>query len=300
MNSQSREPEPLLITEPFSTKTTEVYVTSEIVTTSVGMIGSELGHRVSAAIGAPTSGYTVEITADTNARRQRTPAHSHHDDDDEDEDEEDEDEIRPVKSKVDNNFSHPSSPMSSSSQPYSPTSIMDPVNGRSMTNSSMNATSNKVRRNRRKLAVYEANNAAWSYSKCALLFFTALLITWIPSTANRVYSVVNTGQVSIGLQYTSAFVLPLQGFWNGLIYIFTTRRACKKLIDDAAYYVSSKQPRTPKGGKAPIRFEDRGTSWSGPTGPQPPRRDRNSFVMGFVHSDRKAGLGLPMEPYERV
>lgn len=296
MNSQSREPEPLLITEPFSTKTTEVYVTSEFVTTNVGVIGSELGHRASAAIGAPTSGYTVEITADTNARRQMTPAHSQHDD----EDEEDEDEIRPVKSKVDNSFSQPSSPMSSSSQPYSPTSNMSPLSERTNTNSSMRATSNKVRRNRRKLAVYEANNAAWSYTKCALLFFTALLITWIPSTANRVYSVVNTGQVSLGLEYASAFVLPLQGFWNGLIYIFTTRRACKKLIDNAVYYFSSTEPRTRKGGKSTIRFEDRATSWSGPSGPQPPRGGRESFVMGFVHSDRKAGLGFPMEPYERV
>lgn len=296
MSSQSREPEPLLITEPFTNKTTEVYVNSEIVTTSVG-IGSELGHRASAAIGAPTSGYTVEISADTTNRRQMTPANSHHDD--KEEDEEDEDEIQPVTSRVDNNFSQPSSPMSSSSQPYSPTSAMSPISGRTLTTGSMRATTKKVRRNRRKLAVYEANNAAWSYSKCALLFFTALLITWIPSTANRVYSVVNKNEISLGLEYASAFVLPLQGFWNGLIYLFTTRHACKKLIDNAAYCFSSKEPRTPKGGKTPVRYEDRVNSWSGPGATQPPR-DRNSYVMCFVQNNGKAGLGLPMEPYERI
>lgn len=297
LNSQSREPEPLLITEPFSTKMTEVYVTSEIVTTSYGIGGSDLGPRASAAIGVPTSGYTVEISADHTGHRQTTPATSQHDNEDEEED--DEDEIQPVTSRVGTSFSHPSSPMSSSSQPYSPTSIMTPINGGTMTGTSTRPTNSKVRRNRRKLAVYEANSAAWSYSKCALLFFTALLITWIPSTANRVYSVVNTNEISLGLQYASSFVLPLQGFWNGLIYVFTTRRACKKLIDDVAYYLSSKEPRMDKGGKAPSRYEDRVNSWSGPAGPQPPR-DRNSYVMGFVPGNGKAGLGLPMEPYERI
>lgn len=74
---------------------------------------------------------------------------------------------------------------------------------------------------------YEANNAAWSYAKCALLFFTALLITWIPSSANRVYSVIHGSQSSAALEFMSAFVLPLQGFWNAIIYMVTSWKACK-------------------------------------------------------------------------
>ena len=73
----------------------------------------------------------------------------------------------------------------------------------------------------------ELNNAAWSYTKCAILFFTAMLITWIPSSANRVYSEVNDGKALLGLEYASAFVLPLQGLWNCLIYIVTSWTGCK-------------------------------------------------------------------------
>ena len=73
----------------------------------------------------------------------------------------------------------------------------------------------------------EMNSAAWSYTKCAILFFTAMLITWIPSSANRVYSVLNDGTALVGLEYASAFVLPLQGLWNCIIYIVTSWTGCK-------------------------------------------------------------------------
>jgi hypothetical protein len=77
---------------------------------------------------------------------------------------------------------------------------------------------------------HELNNAAWSYTKCAILFFTALLITWIPSSANRVYSVVHRDDTSAPLEFMSAFVLPLQGFWNAVIYAVTSWTACKGLF----------------------------------------------------------------------
>ncbi|KAM9881206.1 G-protein coupled receptor [Verticillium dahliae] len=79
---------------------------------------------------------------------------------------------------------------------------------------------------------YEKNNAAWTYAKCAILFFTALLITWIPSSANRVYSVVHGHRSSTVLEYMSAFVLPLQGFWNALIYMVTSWKACQLFWED--------------------------------------------------------------------
>ncbi|KAJ4263146.1 hypothetical protein NW762_006768 [Fusarium torreyae] len=78
----------------------------------------------------------------------------------------------------------------------------------------------------------ELNNAAWQYTKCALLFFTAILITWVPSSANRVYSVFHTKNPSVPLEFMSAFVLPLQGFWNALIYMVTSWSACKNLASD--------------------------------------------------------------------
>ena len=74
----------------------------------------------------------------------------------------------------------------------------------------------------------EANNAAWNYTKVAVLFFIAMMVTWIPSSANRVYSVVHPGKVSLGLEFASAFVLPLQGLWNALIYATTSLPACRQ------------------------------------------------------------------------
>lgn len=79
---------------------------------------------------------------------------------------------------------------------------------------------------------YELNNASWAYTKCSILFFTAILITWIPSSANRVFSVIHTRESSAALEFMSAFVLPLQGFWNAVIYIVTSWSACKNLLVD--------------------------------------------------------------------
>ncbi|KAH6840978.1 hypothetical protein B0I37DRAFT_357812 [Chaetomium sp. MPI-CAGE-AT-0009] len=84
----------------------------------------------------------------------------------------------------------------------------------------------------RRRAAYEATNATWSYTKCALLFFTAMLVTWIPSSSNRLYSFVNAGKTSIPLEYMSSFVLPLQGFWNAIIYCVTSWGACRMLMED--------------------------------------------------------------------
>jgi hypothetical protein len=78
-------------------------------------------------------------------------------------------------------------------------------------------------------ATMQANNAIWSYTKVAMLFFFAMMVTWIPSSANRVYSVVHPGEVSLTLEYISAFVLPLQGFWNAIIYAVTSLQACRKV-----------------------------------------------------------------------
>jgi len=39
----------------------------------------------------------------------------------------------------------------------------------------------------RRYATMEANTAIWSYTKVAVLFFFAMMITWIPSSANRVF-----------------------------------------------------------------------------------------------------------------
>ena len=77
--------------------------------------------------------------------------------------------------------------------------------------------------------MHDVNNAALSYTKCALLFFAAICITWAPSSANRLFSVIHKGDRSVPLEYVSATVLPLQGFWNAIIYAMTSWKAVKAL-----------------------------------------------------------------------
>jgi hypothetical protein len=69
-----------------------------------------------------------------------------------------------------------------------------------------------------------------AYTKCAALFAASLLITWIPSSANRVYSLIYPTKVSYPLNVASALVLPLQGFWNAVIYFVTSFAACRSLL----------------------------------------------------------------------
>lgn len=89
------------------------------------------------------------------------------------------------------------------------------------------AYASKPARRRRR----EFDTFTWAYTKCAILFFAALLVTWIPSSANRLYPLIHGGQRSAALQIISALVLPLQGFWNAIIYAVTSWRACKGLLD---------------------------------------------------------------------
>ncbi|KAF7510679.1 hypothetical protein GJ744_006045 [Endocarpon pusillum] len=85
-------------------------------------------------------------------------------------------------------------------------------------------------------AAMEANKAAFSYCKCALLFFASLLITWVPSSINRVHSLVHPDVFCFPLLFISALVLPLQGFWNAVIYIATSLPACRALFSQILDY----------------------------------------------------------------
>ncbi|KAI9681430.1 MAG: hypothetical protein M1817_002714 [Caeruleum heppii] len=80
-----------------------------------------------------------------------------------------------------------------------------------------------------RITAVEANKAAWSYTRIAFFFFVALLVTWVPSSVNRVYGLVHPTKFNFPLNYTSSLVLPLQGFWNAIIYILTSLPACKAL-----------------------------------------------------------------------
>ncbi|KAG4437124.1 hypothetical protein IFR05_007386 [Cadophora sp. M221] len=76
---------------------------------------------------------------------------------------------------------------------------------------------------------HNADNALRIMGAVALFFFFIMLITWIPSSANRLFSVVHPKQVSLALEYAAACVLPMQGFWNCVIYIIISHEACAEL-----------------------------------------------------------------------
>lgn len=184
------DPEPLLINNPFNTKTTEVTVSVSEAPETLDMtplgLNSSNKHLPLAAQSKRPAAYSVSISA------------------------------RPVTA-------------STSTSP-------------STTASAPNNTAPPQPRSHRKAAI-DANNAAWSYTKVAMLFFTAMLVTWIPSSANRLYSLAADGQISLPLEYMSAFVLPLQGFWNAIIYCVTSWKACKMLGEDVAAMLCTRRKK---------------------------------------------------------
>lgn len=69
-----------------------------------------------------------------------------------------------------------------------------------------------------------------------VLLASLLTSNQVPSTANRVYAFAFPNDFSFGLKYASSFVLPLQGFWNSLIYISISWPAFKTLWADFRGY----------------------------------------------------------------
>ncbi|PNS21595.1 MMS19 nucleotide excision repair [Sphaceloma murrayae] len=88
----------------------------------------------------------------------------------------------------------------------------------------------QVRSYTRQVAQDSVNPEAWLYARVAFLFYIALIITWIPSSINRIYSLARPGEVSFALSYMASFLFPLQAFWNLVVYVITSRRACENLM----------------------------------------------------------------------
>lgn len=101
------------------------------------------------------------------------------------------------------------------------------LDGKSSRSISINHSPNK-----RRTAAMESNAAAWGYFKVAFLMFAALFMVWVPSSINRVQQFIDQNTSIFGLNLASALVLPLQGFWNSMIYISTTWPECKRAIAD--------------------------------------------------------------------
>ncbi|KAI2609289.1 family A G protein-coupled receptor-like protein [Hypoxylon sp. NC1633] len=194
-SSSAHDPEPL--TDPFSSKTTEVTVTTE--SAEQGPSGIDLALLGKNIHNQPKAAYSVTISSDNKENGQSQQGG-----------------IRfPFQSNV----------------PPTP------------------STARARLKSQKRKANFEANNAAWSYTKCALLFFTALLVTWIPSSANRVFGLVNANKIEASLEIMSAIVLPLQGFWNMIIYMVTSWEAVKITFSDLAATMAGRDTRTSQFGR---------------------------------------------------
>ncbi|KAI0428812.1 hypothetical protein F5Y09DRAFT_332312 [Xylaria sp. FL1042] len=60
-----------------------------------------------------------------------------------------------------------------------------------------------------------------AYLRTSFVFAVSVLITWTPSSINRVHDIVNPNEFSYPLNLASAIVLPLQGLWNAVIFFST-------------------------------------------------------------------------------
>ena len=70
-----------------------------------------------------------------------------------------------------------------------------------------------------------------AYLRTSILFGISVLVTWIPSSVNRIHSLVN-GDSPFGYNVGTALVLPLQGLWNGLIFFITSWKVFKECVKE--------------------------------------------------------------------
>ncbi|KGQ05370.1 hypothetical protein BBAD15_g9373 [Beauveria bassiana D1-5] len=69
-----------------------------------------------------------------------------------------------------------------------------------------------------------------AYLRTSFIFGFTVLVTWIPSSVNRVYSIANDGHINFTLSAVSGTVLPLQGVMNALIYFTTSWNTVRNIF----------------------------------------------------------------------
>ena len=84
----------------------------------------------------------------------------------------------------------------------------------------LNKTAQTWRKFRGKLANLDPIKLA--YLRTSFVFAISILVTWTPSSINRVYSLIYPVRTSYALNLAGAIVLPLQGLWNAIIFAATS------------------------------------------------------------------------------
>ncbi|KAK7427451.1 hypothetical protein QQZ08_006057 [Neonectria magnoliae] len=70
-----------------------------------------------------------------------------------------------------------------------------------------------------------------AYLRTSFLFALSVLVTWIPSSMNRIHSWL-VGDSPFEYHVATAAVLPLQGLWNSTIFFITSHRALRQTWRD--------------------------------------------------------------------
>lgn len=91
-----------------------------------------------------------------------------------------------------------------------------------------------------------------AYLRTSFVFAISVLVTWTPSSINRVYTLVYPRRFNFGLNLASALVLPLQGLWNAVIYCATSWPALRDEVGDLRARIARRVAggRAGRGGRA--------------------------------------------------
>jgi hypothetical protein len=75
----------------------------------------------------------------------------------------------------------------------------------------------------------QQTSTLYSYVLTSILFFVVIVITWVPSSLNRLYALIHPDwPPSYALNLAASIVLPLQGFWNAVIFTALSWRGWKR------------------------------------------------------------------------
>jgi hypothetical protein len=107
----------------------------------------------------------------------------------------------------------------------------------------------------------------------------------VPSTLNRLVTLVRPNNPIFGLVYVSGLVLPLQGSWNAIIYISTSWPACKAFVWRITTALNAAMAEWSILNDSCFRHEPRSNN-------QPAGRSES---VQELHSNTGDGLGIEME-----
>ncbi|ESZ93378.1 hypothetical protein SBOR_6240 [Sclerotinia borealis F-4128] len=108
----------------------------------------------------------------------------------------------------------------------------DPNSNYRVTISALPHTATSSGKSGRRANTNSFDKIKWAYTRVAMLFCISILITWVPASVNRVYGLRFPDKPSFILNILSAIVLPLQGFWNTVIYFTTSLSICRTVWAD--------------------------------------------------------------------